>query len=557
MTSSILSSHTTLGVILGAHDWSAASLESSDAFANSARAIRDYVISDNGLALKTDDVLDLFDDERDASSQISVLARFLKRRLAEHEADGAPITDLFIYYTGHGAFHHANNEYFLLVRNSESGLEYTTGLQIRYLSDCLSLLAPFIRKFIVLDCCFAAAAGAIFQSVPADIARQAIETLPSRGTLLFCSSSPRVPSRIEPGEPYTQFTGALNAVLTEGSASPTSPLIFTFQDLRDLVWALLSTRYGNRAVRPALIAPDQTDGDLAEKPAIVNNAKGLHLRTQTPPNIRTGKLDWKTVVVFSIVWFAVAYAVILVPFLNFLNNLYSDWAVNQLVKSVVIAALVSSIVLPIRKYFKLSQEQCFLVGSLYAIGGTIFVFIARFLQSSTAGPLRDVLNYYSEGEPRFLFGSFAVAAFFGLGTRVSTPLIRFLVLATAIWLARYGLYFTLAYFPEAIKTIIILALALPFSLVTLLILAPSRQISWKIDLAVAIFPSVIYALETVFASNLGLHQDAFLLGSFDTIVTPIVFWIFVVPLVWTIPGLYIARPKLLDEMISYLRKNVG
>jgi len=222
LSAELLTPQSTLVVVLGADDWQAAGLESSEAFGNSARAVLDYFGPDY-RGYPADNILNLFNDPRDASAQVTAIRRFLRSRIIQHGDEKAGITDIVIFYTGHGAFHQTNNEYFLLVRNSEAGLEYTTGLQIRFLADCLSQYA-FLRKFIILDCCFAAAAGAIFQSDAAQIvATQAAEALPRRGTVLLCSSSSRVTSRIEHGQPYTMFCQALKEVLFSGSKSPRRP----------------------------------------------------------------------------------------------------------------------------------------------------------------------------------------------------------------------------------------------------------------------------------------------------------------------------------------------
>jgi hypothetical protein len=560
MANPILSAQTSLAIILGAHDWAAANLESSDAFTNSARAILDYVLSSRGLGLDESDVLNLFDDERGASSQISALANFLRRRIADHAVAGAPVTDILIYYTGHGAFHHANNEYFLLVRNSESGLEYATGLQIRYLADCLSLTTPFLRKFVILDCCFAAAAGAIFQSTPSDVARQAIEALPRRGTLLFCSSNPKVPSRIEPGEPYTQFTGALNAALVQGSPSPAAPEIFSFQDLRDLVWTHLKEKYGDRAVRPALLAPDQIDGDLAQKPAIANVAKSPpvkqapHISSILPP-----KRNWLNFAALSLVTLLAAYVLILAPFLRtftYLNDLH--WTVTQLARAGLVATIASLTLLAVHRYLNLSPKQCVAMGVIYASGGALFVVLARFsVPVINYSQLKDVINLYADGEARFIAGCTAVAILFFRTSKYRSIVHRFIVVATALWLMRYLLYFSGDRFPRLMGEMIIMPLlAFPVILFSIILLTASHRTDWKIGLASLAPPLLVFSFWNVMLSN-NILLTAVPPELFDDFMAQFTFLTFVFPLAWTVPGLYIARPQLVEDALLTLRRNFG
>lgn len=155
MNEAVLQGETTVAIILGADDWSRSGLGSSEAFANSANAIRNYLLDTATLHLPRSNLLDLFNDNRDASAQVTVIGRFLRTRIFRNDETSEKITDVLIYYTGHGALHQSSNEYFLLVKNTEAGFEYATGLHFRYLADCLSQQAAFLRKYIILDCCFA------------------------------------------------------------------------------------------------------------------------------------------------------------------------------------------------------------------------------------------------------------------------------------------------------------------------------------------------------------------------------------------------------------------
>ena len=81
----VLEPSSTLAVIIGAHDWSLAGLDTSKAFSNSAAAISEYLSSAQHLGLTTENICNLFDDERGASDQLKQVGR----------SSAHPMLDLF------------------------------------------------------------------------------------------------------------------------------------------------------------------------------------------------------------------------------------------------------------------------------------------------------------------------------------------------------------------------------------------------------------------------------------------------------------------------------
>src|SRR5260221_370135 len=82
----------------------------------------------------------------------------------------------------------------------------------------------YLRRIVILDCCFSAAAFKSFQSAPSQVAvQQSIDAFkekgektgfPERGTALLCSSGPKVPSLISRDGKYTMFSEAFLNALT-------------------------------------------------------------------------------------------------------------------------------------------------------------------------------------------------------------------------------------------------------------------------------------------------------------------------------------------------------
>lgn len=118
-----------------------------------------------------------------------------------------------------------------------------------------------MRRYVILDSCFSAAAYRSFQESPLKIASlKAEDALPESGTALLCSSGPRDPSKAPPGLTHTMFTGAMIEVLRDGDRA--APPKLSLQDLADAVRSRLKERFADDAVRPEVHAPEQRRGSV-------------------------------------------------------------------------------------------------------------------------------------------------------------------------------------------------------------------------------------------------------------------------------------------------------
>src|SRR4051812_47807945 len=119
----LLAPDTTAVVLLGASDWTAAGLSLAPSFRRSAKGILKYLIDSTGLNLDPELVLDFFDDPTSAGEQLIRIRDTLDDLLRERRMTGQPVTDVLIYYVGHGSMDSRGYHLSLLVRGSRKGLE--------------------------------------------------------------------------------------------------------------------------------------------------------------------------------------------------------------------------------------------------------------------------------------------------------------------------------------------------------------------------------------------------------------------------------------------------
>jgi tetratricopeptide (TPR) repeat protein len=273
----LLNPSSTAAVVLGAHDWTEAGLGRAPSFLRSARRVVAYLYDPAGLGLDPELVLDLFDDPAGAGDQLARVRDTLDVQLRERRHAGNPVSDLLVYYIGHG-FTDDGGHLSMLVRRSRRGLEAETGIKAPDLARALRLAAPQQRRLVMLDCCFSEAAAKAFigmagdlnQEVAAIAANDLGDNQPTRGTLLLCSSPLGQVSMGAPDAERTLFTGAVLEVLREGAVGHAAHI--SFADLRDAAYERMVISFGANAPRPALHQVNASHGDLTHIPAFPNRA---------------------------------------------------------------------------------------------------------------------------------------------------------------------------------------------------------------------------------------------------------------------------------------------
>ena len=283
------SPQTTLVILLGASEWpDSPDFQGSAAFANVARDWRGYLLNPQQFGLPEENFLDLFDTEQGPEKIDRAIRHFLARRTsAMRQADKAP-RDLLFYFVGHGGFAGRNSEYYLAVRCTSSENPGVSGIRIESLATTLTDMARYLRRFIILDCCYAAAAFNWFQAEgPAyEAVRQTVDVFKEKaktvgkGTSLLCSSGKKVASLLTPDGSYTMFSKALLHVLSTGNPKRQDRYHLSFREVTDLTEEVLDNLLAEKAPRPELHSPDQVDGDVADVPFFPNPvAKAVPLST--------------------------------------------------------------------------------------------------------------------------------------------------------------------------------------------------------------------------------------------------------------------------------------
>ncbi|MDQ0627121.1 caspase family protein [Paraburkholderia graminis] len=259
----------TCAIFIGASKFPRHKYGTEPAFLRSKREFEKCIREGADLSISEDGLLDLFDSNDPASDQLGRIGKFLVEYSEYHTAD-IP-RNLIVYYVGHGYFYGRNQDYMVALASTDSENE-SSGLRVGDLADTINKNAKDFRRFVILDCCFAAEALRAFQAegehVVARKAAKAFATdslpsalrVPIRGTAMLCASS-KDDFALSIGENgCTMFSGALVKSLNDGDWRY-GPRLTTI-DLFELIEARLEKVHGEH-VRPELHSPDQSNGNIA------------------------------------------------------------------------------------------------------------------------------------------------------------------------------------------------------------------------------------------------------------------------------------------------------
>lgn len=238
--------------------------------ANSASDFSYYLM--NKLRLPRKDLLYLFDSDLPADSQL----RIVENWLSQHQ-----VTDLVFYYTGHGSFTRPDRSYFLATRQTRAKSEGSSSIRFVDLAGVLQRFVK-VRRFIILDCCFAASAVHTFQSDVSHMMADAVEkALPRRGTAFLCSSSATSESIAKPNERHTMFSGAFLDCLEAGADS--SDEWMTLSYIGERTRELIEERHPDDAIHPQVHSPEQDHGQSAAYVPLFPNPNFRQYQPRPPP----------------------------------------------------------------------------------------------------------------------------------------------------------------------------------------------------------------------------------------------------------------------------------
>ncbi|MGQ3292033.1 MAG: caspase family protein, partial [Shinella sp.] len=185
---------------------------------NSASEFKKYTTKT--LGIHQEDVLDLFDNPAAPSDQLEKIEDWITDRINSGKGPKGPVSNLFVFYSGHGGFTRSDQSYFLATRRTRAGSEGATSIRYVDFSSSLKRYAASVRRYLILDCCFAAASVLPHQSEVTDLVNLRIEeSIPGSGTAVLCSSASSRVSIAPRGARFTMFSEALFECLKAGSTT--------------------------------------------------------------------------------------------------------------------------------------------------------------------------------------------------------------------------------------------------------------------------------------------------------------------------------------------------
>jgi hypothetical protein len=272
MTTDLPSPHTTLAILLGASRYPKyATWGENPAFARSAQAFKEYLCSK--FRLDEFQILDLFDSDDHADELTEQIAEFLRLRVAQIEDPAGRPRDVIVHYVGHGFFDKDHDSYCLSLNRTNARDELTSSLPASSLRRAIDNECPRLRRYYILDACFAQGALKSWQADDSALWRKFWEGPAPEGCALFSAASERDVALCQKGSPSSLFTGALLQVLHEGDAEQDGPLT-----LRQ-VWRLTREAVHTFPMpglppegrpMPHLDLPRQDQGDVADVPLFPN-----------------------------------------------------------------------------------------------------------------------------------------------------------------------------------------------------------------------------------------------------------------------------------------------
>ena len=244
-------------------------LPRNESFCNSANDLMKYLKDERCFGMPDRNLLNLFDDPRAPSQQLEAIAEFLVQETQRSKKLGPNPEDLLIYYVGHGLFTSGSSFAYCLALQSTNEKVGGTSLRACDLADVVKTNADYLRRYMIIDCCFAASIFNEFQAAPITAARKQIKDMfPERGTALLCASNSREPARAPEALRLTMFSSALLKALRKGHPAEGPQL--SFYDLGRLINHNVRRSFPKTYVRPEVHSPDQREGDIAQIPLFPN-----------------------------------------------------------------------------------------------------------------------------------------------------------------------------------------------------------------------------------------------------------------------------------------------
>lgn len=262
-------------VVLGASQFEISSLEPNLAFARSKDA---FVAAMMGAGGSSERLIDLFDSPKSVPDMIGQIENFLKHNRS--------LTDVIIYYCGHGGISGANELYLTLRKTREHWEDYEA-ITLGPLRKRLRERLVGRRVYLILDCCYAGRAAAQWMNVgginPA-IGGSVFGAFPKSGSALIAATQADKPAICLHDAEQTVFTGALVRILRNGIQGGASRL--SLREIFDHAQDLIVSEHAREAPRPELYPFASDHSDIANTPIFANAATNRKPRPVPPPSRR-------------------------------------------------------------------------------------------------------------------------------------------------------------------------------------------------------------------------------------------------------------------------------
>jgi tetratricopeptide (TPR) repeat protein len=262
-------------------------------FLNSAIAFREYL--EQNLGIPRQCVIDLFDDNRSPGEILNEISKTLTNIVDEKRRNNTPIQDLFLYYVGHGFLEGRDfSEFCLAIRATDTDELQLSTLDMKRLAGVIKSRARLQRRYLILDCCYSAAASRAWgqSDGPAKIAMRSTLSLfpnesPVQGTAILSAAESDKEANALGKRGFTTFSDALLQALKMGRSDLGDR--FSLTSLHALILEYLKDNYQDSGTlaRPKVESPEAAQGDVALFPVFPNAAHPMPIAVLPPPNPST------------------------------------------------------------------------------------------------------------------------------------------------------------------------------------------------------------------------------------------------------------------------------
>lgn len=247
-----------------------------DRFQGSAASFGKYL--KETLGVPRTQISDLFDHTGTPSDVLKEVSKFLQ----EMTATAGHLQDLFLFYVGHGFLVGGDRgDLCLALRQSHVDELQETSLEMARLASVVRARARFVRRYVILDCCYGAAAHKAWSQSTGPHVTALQKTLnafpkesPTQGTAVLSAAESNKEANAEGKNGLTTFSDGLTQCLKHGT--PQLEELITFQQLHGLLVDYLRDNYKDtdRFVRPKVASPETSkEGDVALIPIFPNPAR--------------------------------------------------------------------------------------------------------------------------------------------------------------------------------------------------------------------------------------------------------------------------------------------